>query len=169
MIPKSVMPTAIAYWHSRRSTILSLRKKLTSSTANLEWCQILARTDGSISIDERQRDTRVNFERPAPISHVHFSRDSYSTFIRRVIWPGKSEPHGTPRSGVGSHKLPFKNLSAGAPQFLRNWPPVRATGKNSTELFLNQNSTLNPHEIVTVLPRTISFGFVSPLPGTRGN
>ena len=35
-------------------------KKLTFSTANLEWC------------------------------HVHFIRDSYSTFIRRVIGPSKN-------------------------------------------------------------------------------
>ena len=39
---------------------LSLWKKLTSSTANLEWCQ------------------------------VHFSRNSYCTFIHQVIWPGKN-------------------------------------------------------------------------------
>ena len=45
---------------SWRNTTLSLRKKLTSSTANLEWC------------------------------HVHFSGDSYSTSIRRVNWPGKN-------------------------------------------------------------------------------
>ena len=42
--------------YSGRSTTLSLRKKLTSWTAKLEW------------------------------GHVHFSRDSYSTFIR----PGKN-------------------------------------------------------------------------------
>ena len=46
--------------YSWRSTTLSLRRKLTSSTANLECC------------------------------HVHFSRDSYSTFIRRVIWAGQN-------------------------------------------------------------------------------
>ena len=40
--------------------LLSPPKKLTSSTANLEWC------------------------------HVHFIRDSYSTFIRRVIGPSKN-------------------------------------------------------------------------------
>ena len=39
---------------------LSPPKKLTSSTANLEWC------------------------------HVHFIRDSYSTFIRQVIGPSKN-------------------------------------------------------------------------------
>ena len=45
---------------SWRSTTLSLRKELTSSTANFEWC------------------------------HVRLSRDSYSTFIHRVIWLGKN-------------------------------------------------------------------------------
>ena len=58
-----IMPTApscIVLMYSWRSTTLSQRKKLTSSTTNLEWC------------------------------HVHLRRDSYSTFISRVIWPGKN-------------------------------------------------------------------------------
>ena len=46
--------------NSWKSTTLSPPKKLTSSTANLQWC------------------------------HVHFIRDSYSTFIRRVIGPSKN-------------------------------------------------------------------------------
>ena len=46
--------------YSWRSTILSLRKKLTSSTANLEY------------------------------RHVHFSCDSYSSFICWKISPGKN-------------------------------------------------------------------------------
>ena len=59
--PKFVTPTAPSYIdNSWRSTTLSPPKKLTSSTANLEWC------------------------------HVHFIRDSYSTFIRRVIGPSKN-------------------------------------------------------------------------------
>ena len=48
LTPKSTMPTA-PLMYSWRSTTLSLLQKLTSSTANLEWCP------------------------------VHFSRDSYST------------------------------------------------------------------------------------------
>ena len=60
-IPKFVMPTALSCIdNSWRSTTLSPPKKLTSSTANLEWC------------------------------HVHFIRDSYSTFIRQVIGPSKN-------------------------------------------------------------------------------
>ena len=56
-----VTPTALSCIdNSWRSTTLSPPKKLTSSTANLEWC------------------------------HVHFIRDSYSTFIRRVIGPSKN-------------------------------------------------------------------------------
>ena len=55
--PKFVTPTALSCidnsWRSPST-------KLTSSTANLEWC------------------------------HVHFIRDSYSTFIRRVIGPSKN-------------------------------------------------------------------------------
>ena len=59
--PKFVTPTALSCVdNSWRSTTLSPPKKLTSSTANLEWC------------------------------HVHFIRDSYSTFIRRVIGPSKN-------------------------------------------------------------------------------
>ena len=59
--PKFVTPTALSCIdNSWRSTTLSLPKKLTSSTANLEWC------------------------------HFHFIRDSYSTFIRRVIGPSKN-------------------------------------------------------------------------------
>ena len=59
--PKFVTPTALSCIdNSWRSTTLSPPKKLTSSTANLEWC------------------------------HVHFIRDSYSTFIRRVIGPSKN-------------------------------------------------------------------------------
>ena len=59
--PKFVTSTALSCIdNSWRSTTLSPPKKLTSSTANLEWC------------------------------HVHFIRDSYSTFIRRVIGPSKN-------------------------------------------------------------------------------
>ena len=59
--PKFVTPTDLSCIdNSWRSTTLSLPTKLTSSTANLEWC------------------------------HVHFIRDSYSTFIRRVIGPSKN-------------------------------------------------------------------------------
>ena len=59
--PKFVTPTALSCIdNSWRSTTLSPPTKLTSSTANLEWC------------------------------HVHFIRDSYSTFIRRVIGPSKN-------------------------------------------------------------------------------
>ena len=59
--PKFVTPTALSCIdNSWRSTTLSPPKKLTSSTANLEWC------------------------------HVHFIRDSYSTFIRRVIGLSKN-------------------------------------------------------------------------------
>ena len=59
--PKFVTPTAPSCIdNSWRSTTLSPPKKLTSSTANLEWC------------------------------HVHFIRDSYSTFIRQVIGPSKN-------------------------------------------------------------------------------
>ena len=59
--PQFVTPTAISCVdNSWRSTTLSLPKKLTSSTAYLEWC------------------------------HVHFIRDSYSTFICRVIRPSKN-------------------------------------------------------------------------------
>ena len=90
--------------YSWRSATLTLRKKLTSPTARLEWC------------------------------HVHFSHDSYSTFIRRVIWQG----------GRNKARTPLYYLWA-------------------------QNSTLNPHEIVTRLPLTISFRFVSYLPGIRRN
>ena len=58
---KFVTPTALSCIdNSWRSTTLSPPKKLSSSTANLEWC------------------------------HVHFIRDSYSTFIRRVIGPSKN-------------------------------------------------------------------------------
>ena len=46
--------------NSWRSTTLSPAKKLTSSTANLEWC------------------------------HAHFIGDSYSTFIHQVIGPSKN-------------------------------------------------------------------------------
>ena len=59
--PKFVTPTAISCIdNSWRSTTLSPPKKLTPSTANLEWC------------------------------HVDFIRDSYSTFIRQVIGPSKN-------------------------------------------------------------------------------
>ena len=59
--PKFVTPTALSCIdNSWRSTTLSPPKKLTSSTANLEWC------------------------------NVHFIRDSYSTFIRWVIGPSKN-------------------------------------------------------------------------------
>ena len=59
--PKFVTPTAPSWVdNSWRSTTLSPPKKLTSSTANLEWC------------------------------HVHFIRDLYSTFIRRVIGPSQN-------------------------------------------------------------------------------
>ena len=58
---KFATPTAPSYIdNSWRSTTLSPPKKLTSSTANLEWC------------------------------HVHFIRDLYSTFIHRVIGPSKN-------------------------------------------------------------------------------
>ena len=61
MIPKFVTPTApSSIDNSWRSTTLSPPKKLTSSTASLEWC------------------------------HVHFIRDSYSKFIRRIIGPSKN-------------------------------------------------------------------------------
>ena len=60
-IPKFVTPTALSCIdNSWRSTTLSPPKKLTSSTANLEWC------------------------------HVHFIRDSHSTFICQVIGPSKN-------------------------------------------------------------------------------
>ena len=59
--PKFVMSTALSCINnSWRSTTLSPPKKLTSSTANLEWC------------------------------HVHFICDSYSTFIHQVIGPSKN-------------------------------------------------------------------------------
>ena len=59
--PKFVTPTALSCIDNNwRSTTLSPPTKLTSSTANLEWC------------------------------HVHFIRDSYSTFIRRVIGPSQN-------------------------------------------------------------------------------
>ena len=59
--PKFVTPTALSCIdNSWRSTTLSPSKKLTSATANLEWC------------------------------HVHFIRDPYSTFIRHVIGPSKN-------------------------------------------------------------------------------
>ena len=59
--PKSVTPTALSCIdNSWRSTTPSPPKKLTSSTANLEWC------------------------------HGHFIRDSYGTFIHRVIGPSKN-------------------------------------------------------------------------------
>ena len=59
--PKFLTPTALSCIdNSWRSTTPSPPKKLTSSTADLEWC------------------------------HVHFIRDSYSTFIRRVIGPSKN-------------------------------------------------------------------------------
>ena len=59
--PKFITPTALSCIdNSWRSTTLSPPKKLTSSTANLEWCR------------------------------VHFIRDSYSTFIHRVIGPSKN-------------------------------------------------------------------------------
>ena len=58
--PKFVTPTAPSCIdNSWRSTTLRPPEKLTSSTANLEWC------------------------------HVHFIHDSYNTFIRRVIKPTK--------------------------------------------------------------------------------
>ena len=58
--PKFVTPTALSCTDdSWRSTTLSPPKKLTSSTANLEWC------------------------------HVPFICDSYITFIRQVIGPSK--------------------------------------------------------------------------------
>ena len=58
---KFVTPTALSCIdNSWRSTTLSPPKKLTSSTANLEWC------------------------------HVHFIRDSNSTFIHQVIGPNKN-------------------------------------------------------------------------------
>ena len=61
MAPKSVTPTAPSCLDiSWRSTTLSLPKKLTSSAANLERC------------------------------HVHFIRDAYITFIRRVIDQAKT-------------------------------------------------------------------------------
>ena len=59
--PKFVTPTALSCIdNSWRSTTLIPPKKLTSSTAKLEWC------------------------------HVHFIRDSYSTFIHRVFRPSKN-------------------------------------------------------------------------------
>ena len=59
--PKFVTPTAPSCIDTNwRSTTLSPPKKLTSSTANFEWC------------------------------HVHFIREPYSTFVRRVIGPSKS-------------------------------------------------------------------------------
>ena len=61
MTPKSLTPTAPSCIDdSWRSTTLSPPKKLTSSTASLEWC------------------------------HVHFIRDLYSTFIRWVSGPSKN-------------------------------------------------------------------------------
>ena len=59
--PKFATPTDLSCIdNSWRSTTLSPPKKLTSSTANLEWC------------------------------HVHFIRDWYSTFICRVIGPSQN-------------------------------------------------------------------------------
>ena len=59
--PKFVTPTVLSCIdNSWRRPLLSPPKKLTSSTAYLERC------------------------------HVHFIRDSYSTFIRRVIGPSKN-------------------------------------------------------------------------------
>ena len=59
--PKFVTTTALScIANIWRSTTLSPPKKFTSSTVYLEWC------------------------------HVHFIRDSYSTFIRRVIGPSKN-------------------------------------------------------------------------------
>ena len=61
--PKFVTPTGTdlsCIDNSWRSTSLSSPKKLTSSTANLEWC------------------------------HVHFIRNSYGTFIHKVIRPSKN-------------------------------------------------------------------------------
>ena len=59
--PKFVTSTALSCIdNSWRSTTLSPPKKLTSSIANLEWC------------------------------HVHFIRDSYSTFIHQVIGLSKN-------------------------------------------------------------------------------
>ena len=58
---KFVMPTALSYIDNNwRSTTLSPPKKLTSSTANLEWC------------------------------HIHFIRNLYNTFIHQVIGPSKN-------------------------------------------------------------------------------
>ena len=58
---KFLTPTVLSCIdNSWRSTTLSPPKKLTSSTANFEWC------------------------------HSQFIRDSYSTFIRRVIGPSKN-------------------------------------------------------------------------------
>ena len=58
MTSKSLVPTAsLCIDNGWRSTTLSLWYKLTLSMANLELC------------------------------HVHFIRDSYITFIHRVIWP----------------------------------------------------------------------------------
>ena len=63
MTQKSVTPTLPSCINiSWRGTTLSLPKKLTSSTACLEWF------------------------------HVHFTRDLYITFIRRVVEPSKKTP-----------------------------------------------------------------------------
>ena len=60
--PRSITPTTPSWEDiSWRCTTLSLPKKLTSGTANLEWW-----------------------------CHVHFIRDSFITFIRWVIGPGKN-------------------------------------------------------------------------------
>ena len=60
--PRSITPTVPSWEYiSWRCITLSLPKKLTSLTANLEWW-----------------------------CHVHFIRDSFITFIRWVIGPGKN-------------------------------------------------------------------------------
>ena len=82
--------------------LLSPPKKLTSLTANLEWC------------------------------HVHFIRDSYSTFIRRVIGPSKNSMElffnskfdfkstGNHDSTTSHHKHPVCQSPAGDAQKLTN-------------------------------------------------
>ena len=94
------------------STTLSPLKKLTSSTSNLEWC------------------------------HVHFIRDSYSTFIHRVIGPSKNSMElffnakfdfkstWNRDSATSHHKHPVGQSPAGNAEKLTNvWPRYFGTNR----------------------------------------
>ena len=134
MTPKFVTPTTPSRIdNSGRSTTLSPAKKLTSSTANLEWC------------------------------HVHFIRDSYSTFIHQVIGPSKNS-----MKLFFNAKFDFKSTWNRDSTTSHHKHPVSQSPAGEAEK-LTQNSTLNPHEILTRLPLTISIRFLSPLPGRRRN